>query len=645
MYGSHWFGRTVAALCALGITACSGLHGAIPSAGGSVAAPGFAGLPLAQPDAGSGSTTLFVGNLCNVSAINAFPVSANGNVAPSRTIVGANTSLNGTTFLSINATRLWATKSEDANDAAVLAFGINASGNVAPLVKITSANLWSPNGVVQDPANGNIFVSDSYNNRIMVFAKTANGNATPIRVISGALTKLNNPEGIFLAPSSQIGVVTANSSHPVNYSVAFFARTASGNVAPAARIVGASTGLNAPHSASYSGGNLYVSNSGANGISVFAAGATGNVAPIHTISGASTGLQYPVQIAFDSQGNLYAANYVPPVNSVTVFAAGAFGNVAPIRAISGSNTGLVNNCPQGIAVGHVAQLYVPGSYFLSSSAVQGVAAFKQTAVFYDNYVSLLNGSAPALSAPADEAFDSSGDMFVVDHALKAVLEYAPGAAGSAAPIAKIQGANTQLSSPNSLGLDAAGNIYVSNTNAKVTVFASGANGNVAPTRVVTGAATHIVGSAGEIAVGKAGDFYVVSAGGNNILHFAVGASGNAAPIHEIVGGATGISSPLALAVGTSGRAYEADAAGTLIRVFAPHANGNVAPVKTIGGASSGFNTPRGLALDSAANVYLSDCNANAVFVFGPGATGDVPPLRELGGPDHRFTCPLIPTVY
>jgi NHL repeat len=637
---SHAFTRrAVAAICVLGITACSGLHQAMPpvaaGSGDPAAAASFLGLPFAKPAAATNATTLFVGNLCSASAINVFPINATGNVPPSRTIVGSNTTLNGTTGLSIDGDRLWATKSEDANNSAVLGFSVDSEGNVAPQIKITGVSpLWSASAVVQDPASKDIYVTDSYNNRVVVFAGNSNGAATPLRIIKGASTLLAKPAGIFLAPSSRIGVVNS-----ANKSIAFFARTAHGNVAPVARIAGTATGLSQPFSAAYFGGNLYVTNAAvASSVLVFAAGANGNVAPIHTISGGATQLSGPIQLGIDSIGNVYVANYAPPVNEVTVFRAGSFGNIAPIQLISGSNTGFLNNCPEGLAVGHVAQLYVPGPYPEGAA----VAAFKLTATGYDLWFTELTGSAPPLANPRNQAFDAGGHMFVVDRSLNAVFEYASGADGMAAPIAKIQGAATHLSSPNAIGLDKSGDIYVSNTNSAVTVYAANSNGNVAPTRTISGAATHIIGAAEEISVKPSGEFYVVSSGGNNILNFAAGQTGNVAPSHEIVGAATGISNPVALAVIGTNRIYEANASGSVIREFPGSGTGNIAPASTITGT---FNSPTGLALDPNNDLFVSDCGSNAVYVYAHSASGSTPPIRELGGADHRFSCPGIPTVY
>lgn len=582
------------------------------------------------PDAGA-ATTLFAGNLCLASHIMAFPISAYGNVAPAWTITSSG--LNGTTGLAVG-TRLWAAEFEAGK---LFGYPPGASGSGAPPVSIFGSHLgssWNPTDVVQEPGSNDLFVTD-HANRVVVLAGNANGNATPLRVIAGAKTKLSNPQGIALAPMGRIAVASLH-----NNSVAFFKRTANGNVAPVARLAGSATQLAYPTGVGYANGYLYVSNAASNAITMYDAGAKGNAAPLHTISGVYTGLQQPAMLAFDGAGNLYVANSV--VNgSVLVFPPGSYGNVTPARAIQGNQTGF--DCPNGLAIGHVPQLFVPGAYFESSSPVTGVGAFALTAANYDGYVSLLVPSAVS-GSPGAVAFDSAGDEYVAMPASNAILAYAPGSTGAYAPLATISGSATKLNAPTSIGIDAAGEVFASNADGSIAIFASGAAGNVAPLRRIAGAKTDIGSAVAQIAVGKSGDVWAAVPGGPDLVHFAAGANGNTAPDKEIDGGATGLVQPTGIAVNATG-VYALDATAKLISLFAPGASGNVAPVKTIGGSSTGFSSPVGLALDASGNVYASDCGANAVFVYGKAASGDVPPARTLGGPDHRFTCPQYPAVY
>jgi len=94
----------------------------------------------------------------------------------------------------------------------------------------------------------------------------------------------------------------------------------------------------------------------------------------------------------------------------------------------------------------------------------------------------------------------------------AVTAYAVGATGNVAPIQTISGSKTNLILPTRVEVDAAGNIYVANSNEhdapsgvfSATVFAKGANGNVAPIEMIAGRKTKLKGSYGLARDGSGG---------------------------------------------------------------------------------------------------------------------------------------------
>jgi DNA-binding beta-propeller fold protein YncE len=60
--------------------------------------------------------------------------------------------------------------------------------------------------------------------------------------------------------------------------------------------------------------------------------------------------------------------------------------------------------------------------------------------------------------------------------------------------ATIAGGNTGLNNPVGIVLDAAGNIYVGNSDVNsITVYAAGANGNATPTATIAGGSTGLNG--------------------------------------------------------------------------------------------------------------------------------------------------------
>src|ERR1700682_1923970 len=219
-----------------------------------------------------------------------------------------------------------------------------ANGNVAPLRTISGAatGLNSPEGLAVDAVNNELFVANDFpaNGTVTVYALTANGNVAPLRTIAGAGTGMDTPRGLAVDTVNN-EVVVVQVSTPA---ITVYARTANGNVAPLRTIVGAATGLNGPIGISVDTVNneLAVTNISANTITVYSRTANGNVAPLRTISGGATGLNGPETVAIDAVNNeLAVVNFSTP--SVTVYARTANGNVAPLRTISGAATGLSNS--------------------------------------------------------------------------------------------------------------------------------------------------------------------------------------------------------------------------------------------------------------------------------------------------------------
>ncbi len=300
-----------------------------------------------------------------------------------------------------------------------------------------------------DPA-GTIYVSDEDNHSVDVFAAGTNGDVAPIRTISGPNTGITGAFG-----PDDVKVDANGDVYSSNFdadSITEFAPGASGNATPICTIVGPNTGLDENDDISLaSDGTIYVGNFAGTPVEVFAPGACGNVSPIRTLSGSNTGLGEVDGLGVDAAGNLYVDNTF--AGSVEVFAPGATGNVAPSRTISGPLTQLSNGG------------------------------------FVDDIVVGFNGEINVTTPPA-------------------VLVFAPGASGNVAPIRAITGTNTDLQAADDLGLDANGNIYVTDEGSSlgpaVLEFAATANGNVAPIASITGPTSTLSGPEGVAVAGPPG---------------------------------------------------------------------------------------------------------------------------------------------
>jgi len=260
---------------------------------------------------------------------------------------------------------------------------------------------------------------------------------------------------------------------------------------PTARIYGRQTDLYNPMGLAMDGaGNLYVTNGGARSVTVYAAGLFGhNDGPIQRIRGLATALFGPSGVAVDQSGNIYVANQGSQrghPDSINVYAPGASGNVKPIREIHGFKTGL--------------------------------------------------------ALPTGVAFDSAGNLYVANLGTSggSVTVYAPGSSGDAIPIRTITGSNTQLATwPSAIALDASGNLYVANPTSgpvqSITIYAPGANGNVAPIHVIEGASTQLRDPT-SVTVDSGGDVFVGdSSYDGQIYEFAAGVFGDNSPTQTING--------------------------------------------------------------------------------------------------------------
>lgn len=288
---------------------------------------------------------------------------------------------------------------------------------------------------------------------------------------------------------------------------------------------------------------LYVANQTSNAVTAYALDANGDVAPSVTIAGASTGLDQPQGVVRDATGRLYVTTFNPP--GVRVFAGGANGNVVPIRVITGTNTHLGQAI--GLAIDATGRLYV-------STGGDTIMIYAAGATGNVAPVAMIAGSNTSLSGPYAIAFDATGRLYVANVLTSRITIYAQNASGNMAPVDTIVGASTQLNGPVGLGFDAGRRLYVSNANGtspnhRITVYGAGASGNASPIAIIMGANTGLDQPVG-IAVEPSGKLYVASAAFGShqykVTVYAAGANGNVAPTATIAGPTTALSAPVSL---------------------------------------------------------------------------------------------------
>jgi hypothetical protein len=282
---------------------------------------------------GSGPTPgIYVANGAD-SQIHAYGLAANGNAAPTLTLGGPLTTLNGPAALLFDQSGQLAVA--NANTDTVAFFAPGSSGNIKPQSVLggTLTGLHSPYGLARDAA-GDLFVADRTADAVTVYAPGATGDAVPIRTIAGADTQLNSPQAVTIDAAGHLWVANTPSNTVTEYT-----SSADGDAAPIAVI----TGQSGPQGlVEDQAGNLLVASTYAEAIRTFAAGST---SPSTFLTGPLTQLSFPIGIDIDAAGRLYVANQYGGVN---VYAPGAAANATPVAVIGGAATGL--SAPGPLAV-------------------------------------------------------------------------------------------------------------------------------------------------------------------------------------------------------------------------------------------------------------------------------------------------------
>jgi hypothetical protein len=174
-----------------------------------------------------------------------------------------------------------------------LEFSPGAHGsNVTPTNTIYGFDLFNVLAVATDSSENVYALTDPVSGPVEIaeYASGSSGSGAPTRVIVGAHTGFQRPEGIAIDNEGDIYVADYLAA-----SVKEFTPSQHGNVYPHAVIQGALTELSGPYALAIDDGdNIYVTDDNNNAMYEFAAGASGNVMPIRTIT---NGIMYPWSIA------------------------------------------------------------------------------------------------------------------------------------------------------------------------------------------------------------------------------------------------------------------------------------------------------------------------------------------------------------
>ncbi|MFZ0680747.1 SBBP repeat-containing protein [Candidatus Binatus sp.] len=649
--------------------------------------------------AGSGSgkapqAAIFVANNYDVTA---YPVGNRGDVPPIAVTTDI-ASPNG--IARDSAGRIYVANSATNT---ITVYAANAGGNVSPIAVIGGSNtgLADPIGVVLD-ASYKIYVLNGSTSSVTVYAPLDAGigvlNEAPIATIAGSKTQLLSPADIAVTGDGEIYVANhlGGPSKPLRFApgvVTIYAEGSNGNVTPTATISGVATDLVDPLSLALdSENNIYVANAISRtklvawdpSIVTYPAGSTGDAGYFETVNGLAAGIYYPYGIAVDSSGSMYTEGTSEAGDGISVIAAGSYGNVAPTTTIVGADTRLAG--PNRMVLDSDRNLYVSNSF--GGAGGGSVTVYQSGASSDAAPLTTITSDFTGIAGGASKlAMDSTGKIYVANFQGNgrpdSVTVYPAGSYAVGAPIATISGANTALSFPRGVGVDANGNISVLNDNGTVTTYAAGSSGNATPIATLSINSGKNTAATG-LAVEGSGKIYVSVTGvvicrrrschqtsPGKVIVYRAGSDGNAKPAALISGPDTGLASPSALAVDQNGHLYvtnegptkEGAQTGSIIitvgptkagpgsiTIYPPGSDDDQKPIATIAGESTKIVSPTGIALDKNGNIYVLDGYGASfgggdgffenvelfskiqILKFAAGSNGDVAPIASVGGP-------------
>lgn len=217
--------------------------------------------------------------------------------------------------------------------------------------------------------------------------------------------------------------------------------------------------------------------------------------------------------------------------------------------------------------------------------------------------------------------------------------------GNATPAATIVGTATTFNSPGFMTLDAANDrLFIADTgDLSVLIYdsISTKNGNVAPSRIIAGAATNLL-SPTDVSLDKVRNLLYVA--DDLVIHVYASAStvnGNPAPVRDL-----SVKFQLSgiYIDGANDRLYVADQAGNAVAVYdhASTLNGPITANRAVQGVNNThLSGPGSVQVDGAGRLVVSNASGPSITIYANAATADndVAPVAEIFGANTGLSVP------
>ncbi len=485
--------------------------------------------------------------------------------------------------------------------------GTGTQGYNGDNIPAASAHLNAPRGVAVDSAD-NLYIADLGNIRVR---KVTNGVITTVAGNGGSGHSGDNiPATIAqLGCPTDVAADSAGNLYFTDYCDNRLRKVSNGVITTVAgtgtqgyngdNIPAATAQLNAPWGVAVdSAGNLYIADAGndrirkvSNGVITTVVGNgtqgyNGDNIPANTAQ-----LGGPIGVAVDSAGSLYIAD----ANRVRKVSHGVITTVAGTGTpgYNGDNipaTTAQLNAPQGVAVDSAGNLYIADA---GNNRVRKVSHGVITTVAGTGENGYDRDSIPATTAqldgPTGVAVDSAGNLYIADGSYirevsNGVITTVAGTGGWLYDGDDIPATTAQLSAPQGVAVDSAGNLYIADllnhrirkvSNGMITTVAGtgtpGCNGDNIP------AATAQLSFPHGVAVDSAGNLYIadechlIRKVSNGVITTVAGTGAPGYNGDNIPATTAQLNAPHGVAVDPAGDVYVADSGNLLVRVLVPSA--------------------------------------------------------------------------